>query len=430
MKRLAALTLCACLLAGCAESEAPAQSVPTVSPAPTAAPQALSVYAAAGENTAAARAVQCYAEAQGVALTFVDDVQQAGLVILPAAPAQDGSWMDFSSDALLTAAAELADMDGGTVTALPIGRSLYGYWADSAMLEELLGADAVSDLQAASWSEWETFAQTLTGWIATPSPASVTLGGHTYTLPEEKSGRTAALTAVFDTPDPSYEADNTAALYTGVLLAAGEQRSEQTLIGPLNGLFSAIELEQTHQANEGEQALFRRGFLADLALEMEPDEAERLVPLPVKCDFVEDDLSTVEYNLTGLMNYPIFAAPAWLAIPADAGEEQTRAAASAILWLYTSTAGEQALTGDLLLVSPWGTASDGSVPGAMQIEQVGTGILPGVMLDCSAAQALADADEALCYEQDGSARTDWSKAAREEWREKVIAALDNTNVQP
>ena len=163
---------------------------------------------------------------------------------------------------------------------------------------------------------------------------------------------------------------------------------------------------------------------------MDEDAAARLVSLPLKCDFVQEDLSTDEYNLTGLMNYPVFAAPAWLAIPASASAEQAKAGAAAILWLYTSEAGEQVLSGDLLLVTPWGTASDATAPAAMQIAQVGTGILPGVTLDSATAQALADAGAALYYLEDGTARTDWGKPARQAWLQDVIAVLDNTNAQP
>ena len=436
MKRLVALMLSVCLLAGCGGGSASASSGTEAAPqpAPTAAPQTLTVCAATGSDTAAVRAVEGYAQAQGVTLEYTDDAQSAGLVLLPAAPAQDGGWLDFGSDDLLTAAASRAGLDGQEgVTALPIGRSLYGYWADRAMLEELLGGDAVSDLQAASWSEWRDLAQTVTGWIATPTAARVTLNGHAYTLPAQKSDRTAALSGVFETPDPANSAagtENTAALYTGVLLAAGQTRSAATLTGPLNGLFSALALERVYQVKAEGQALFRRGFLADLAAGMDEDAAARLVSLPLKCDFVQEDLSTDEYNLTGLMNYPVFAAPAWLAIPASASAEQAKAGAAAILWLYTSEAGEQVLSGDLLLVTPWGTASDATAPAAMQIAQVGTGILPGVTLDSATAQALADAGAALYYLEDGTARTDWGKPARQAWLQDVIAVLDNTNAQP
>lgn len=58
------------------------------------------------------------------------------------------------------------------------------------------------------------------------------------------------------------------------------------------------------------------------------------------------------------MNYPILANRAWLAIPADADEESARAAAAAILWLYTSKAGESALIDTLDLITPWGTGSN------------------------------------------------------------------------
>lgn len=73
------------------------------------------------------------------------------------------------------------------------------------------------------------------------------------------------------------------------------------------------------------------------------------------------------------MNYPILANRAWLAIPADADEESARAAAAAILWLYTSKAGESALIDTLDLITPWGTGSNQNAAAAMQAAQVTAG---------------------------------------------------------
>lgn len=85
MKRLVALMLSVCLLAGCGGGSASASSGTETAPqpAPTAAPQTLTVCAATGSDTAAVRAVEGYAQAQGVTLEYTDDAQSAGLVLCP-----------------------------------------------------------------------------------------------------------------------------------------------------------------------------------------------------------------------------------------------------------------------------------------------------------------------------------------------------------
>ena len=78
MKRLVALMLSVCLLAGCGGGSASASSGTETAPqpAPTAAPQTLTVCAATGSDTAAVRAVEGYAQAQGVTLEYTDDAQR------------------------------------------------------------------------------------------------------------------------------------------------------------------------------------------------------------------------------------------------------------------------------------------------------------------------------------------------------------------
>ena len=82
-------------------------------------------------------------------------------------------------------------------------------------------------------------------------------------------------------------------------------------------------------------------------------------------------------------------------MPDAADEAGAKAAASAILWLYSSGEGEKTLTETLCLVTPWDTASDKTAPGKRQIEQVGAGILPAPPVDGEAAAALRQAETAL-----------------------------------
>ncbi len=413
-KRISALVLSSCLLAGCAgqgaaatgETAAPSQAVPT------AAPQSLTVNGLL-VTSAAVGALELYAQAQNVTLQNSFETETADLVILDAPPQDDGTWKNLAENELLAAAAQRAGLDTeSTVTALPVGQSLYAYWADNRVLTELLQSDAaLDDLRAATWEEWFDFVTAVTHWCAEPGAVQVTLNGNAYTLPAERRETLANLNGVFAAQGPEVSgnsgdggvAENTPALYTTALLAAGEPLTEENLTGPLNALEQELRLED---ANSAWQA-----GIADLWTS--------------KYLFQQGNALFYRGYLAGLMNYPILANRAWLAIPADADEESARAAAAAILWLYTSKAGESALIDTLDLITPWGTGSNQNAAAAMQAAQVTAGILPGVALDQTQAAALQQAQRGLYYEADGITLRDglWDEDAAAAWRSAVMAAL-------
>ena len=138
----AALALPALLLAGCAAA-LPAENTATIETAAAAAPQTLKVYTSAS----LAPAAQAYAEAQGVALTLTDEAASADLLLTD--HALGGSLLDVTSDTLLAAAAARAGITENA-NALPLGRSLYGYWARADVLNALLGDGAAAALQTAN----------------------------------------------------------------------------------------------------------------------------------------------------------------------------------------------------------------------------------------------------------------------------------------
>ena len=407
-KRISALVLSSCLLAGCAgqgaaatgETAAPSQAVPT------AAPQSLTVNGLL-DTSAAVGALELYAQAQNVTLQNSFETETADLVILDAPPQDDGTWKNLAENELLAAAAQRAGLDTeSTVTALPVGQSLYAYWADNRVLTELLQSDAaLDDLRAATWEEWFDFVTAVTHWCAEPGAVQVTLNGNVYTLPAERRETLANLNGVFAEQELRLE-DANSAWQAGIA-----------------DLWTSKYLFQ--QGN----ALFYRGYLADLVSDsgaaLSSAQKDALVWLPIKNNLTEADIANQRFNLAGLMNYPILANRAWLAIPADADEESARAAAAAILWLYTSKAGESALIDTLDLITPWGTGSNQNAAAAMQAAQVTAGILPGAALDKTQAAALQQAQRGLYYEADGITLRDglWDEDAAAAWRSAVMAAL-------
>ena len=252
--------------------------------------------------------------------------------------------------------------------------------------------------------------ETLQGWLEEPGAATVTLSGSDYDLPETKPD-TLNATGVFAEP-----MDRTAG-YTPALLAAGSEWNEDTLTGPLNGVYSAVTLEWDNRADGDETALFRRATLTELLSAYGAEACQSLVLIPFKCKLVEEDLTTEEYNLEGLLNYPVLADAGTLTVRADAEEDAHKAAESAVLWLYSSGEGEEALTETLGVITPWNTASDATALGAMQVEQAGAGILPGHAFTQAQADALTANEESL---RDSADRT---AAERRAFTQGALEAL-------
>ena len=406
MIRFAALALPALLLAGCAANPltmlGPTENTATVETAAAPAAQTLNVYA----TDALLPALQAYADAQQVTLNRTDDPAAADLAALDHTPGDLVDGLDVAGDTLLAAAAARAGITG-SADALPLGRSLYGYWVNGTVVTSLLGENGLTALQNASWDEWSDFVETLQAWLAEPEAATVTLSGSDYTLPETKPD-TLHATGVFSEP-----MDRVAG-YTAAMLAAGSEVNEDTLTGPLNGVYSAVVLEWENLADSDETALFRRATLTDLLSAYGAEACQSLVLIPFKCNLEESDLSTEEYNLTGLLNYPVLADAGYLTLRAGADETAQKAAKSAALWLYSSGEGEAALTETLGLITPWNTASDKTTLGAMQIQQAGTGILPGITVTQAQADALAANEETLREPKGTTAeRTAFTEAALE-----------------
>lgn len=387
---LTALALPALLLAGCSldtqqilDQVLPAENTATVETAATPQPQSLTAYATA----ALLPALQQYADTQQVSLNVLADPNAVDLVATDHLPGDMVQGVDVTSDTLLSAAAARAGITE-SATSLPLGRSLYGYWANGNLLTALLGEGGVTALQNADWEEWSDFVETLQAWLAKPGAATVTLDGTDYTLPETKPD-TLNATGVFSEPMDRVSG------YTAAMLAAGSEKTEATLTGPLNGVYSAVTLEWDNLAESDETALFRRAKLTDLLAAYGSDACQSLVLIPFKCNFAESDLSTEEYNLTGLLDYPVLADVGYLTVRAGTDETAQKAAESAVLWLYSSGEGENALTETLGVITPWNTASDATSLGTMQIEQAGTGILPGITVTQDQADELAANEASL-----------------------------------
>lgn len=349
MKRLLAVLLCAALLTGCSlsqkaeeltgrmrgfltdlrgaeEASAPAQ------PAPTAQPAVLRICWQA-ENAAVRAAVEEYAAARGITLETADSPQEADLLLSAQDPGEDGTDLsDASFGQLAAAIAESGAAEG--CRALCVGADQYGWQADGAMLESLLG-DAGQDLQACSWAEFDAFARAVEDWIEQPGEQTVTLNGNEYTLAAAADENTLLLEAVF-----TAEADDCGGpLFTPALLAAGEEPTQNRLTGPLNSVYQTLTLEATSFAEGGAQALadgkalFYRGTRGAVAA-LDAECAGRLTTLAVKFSFESSDFAADSgYTAEQLLTQPVAQGGTWLSIPAPAAQtEGGRQARGFLLW--------------------------------------------------------------------------------------------------
>ena len=389
----------AALFTACA---APAAEPASVQEIASPAAQGLAAYS----DASLAPALQAYADARQVQLDLGQD--RVAPLLMTAYKPNALQALPLQSDTLLAAAADRAGVQDGD--SLPVGSSLYGYWADTSALTALLGEDAVTALQNATWAEWKSFIQTLAGWLQQPQAAQVTLNGTAYTLPEQRPAEISAQ-AVFAEPM------EIAAGYTAALLAADGTYTAQALTGPVNGVYSAVTLENDYLAATGEKAVFCRAKMTDVLAAYGADACQGLSLIPFKCELEDSDLTTQEYNLTGLMNYPVLARAGWVTLNAQADADSLKEAESAVLWLYVSGDGETALTETLGVITPWNTASDKTALGAMQVQQAGTGILPAAAVDEATADALAENEAAL------RGSTAHTSAERSAFTKQAIAIL-------
>lgn len=368
MKRLFALCLAACLLAGCGAP--PLELLPRQSaapgagsaPAPTEAPaRVLEVYDPEGLLS---EALAAYTAAQNVPVEQKAAAEDAVLAVSSAEPSA-GAALDLAAQTgLVRVMAGLAGGGGEHCYGLPLGGTQYGYLASPARLSALLGEGfEQADLQKASYAEWEAFVAALAQWIEAPAESGVTLNGRQYALPAQRPEALAGLRGVFAVAgeDQFFGPVFSPVLgtcYKTVEEAAAGGRTEQ-LTGALNSLWSFLELESAHLAGpsgpidrgQGAQPLAReqarQAYADGTALFYRAPYSEALAcgvestVLPLKFSFDETDLHG-GYSLEELAGQPVLAGGGWITIPAAAagGSGQPEAEAF-LLWLYASEQGRK-----------------------------------------------------------------------------------------
>lgn len=344
MKRMLALILAVLLLAGCGTMGILPEKVelpPVQSPAPTPTPEPLRYWLEPGAQLP--ESLTAYASSRGIALEETDSSSEAGIAFLSFCPSSD-HW-DLSGEQLLAQGAQLlgsplsADQRG-----IPVEMGQYGYLVNTEALSQMLdGADALADLQAATYAEWERFVKLASGWMAGAKVNPARLNGKDYPFAAAKGDAAKNLDDVFAVDCQQGFGESPLA---PAFAAAAGSLSADDLIGPLNSVWNTFALETSHLATCGRgstaitgidaaaaRQMFEQGKALLLRTELQPGQDY----VPVKYSFDKTDLNTDSgWTLDSLSRSPIQSVALWGAVPENAPEAQIDQGLGYLLWLYTA----------------------------------------------------------------------------------------------
>lgn len=344
MKRLLSLLLAVLLLVGCADISLFPQKItldPVPSPSPSPDLEPLRYYLAPGAHLP--ESLTAYADSRGIPLEESGSVEDAGVAFLTSCPGSD--YLELSQEQLLAQSAQLLGYPLSIgQQGIPVSMGLYGYLVNTEALTEMLnGVDALTDLQAATYSEWEQFVKLASGWMVGSKVGSVRLNGKEYTFAPSKGTATSQLDDVFAVD--CQQGFGEAPLAPAFAAAAGSL-SVDDLLGPLNSIWNTFALETGHLATCGRgsttitgidagsaRRMFEQGKALVLRTLLQPEDAF----LPVKYNFDNTDLSTdSRWTLESLSQSPIQSVALWASIPTVAPEVQQSLGLGYLLWLYTA----------------------------------------------------------------------------------------------
>ena len=265
--------------------------------------------------------------------------------------------------------------DGEMRYGVPFNLEGYGYIADTAMLESLFeDTDGLLPaLRDCGYAEWEALVGVLSRYIREGEASSVTLGGRTFALRSEKTGRARALEGVFavaGSQNWTYGDHmlNVAlnAVFRDPLAAANATEAElERLTGALTAYARALDLKTANAvpprgarlitSTEGgydaaveNLAAGRAVFLKqgnwvspNFASTSDPDAVQRLCFLPVKLPLTDADVTVPGRSAASInASIPVFV-PNYYVINAKVTETEQIWAEEFLVWLNTSETGQR-----------------------------------------------------------------------------------------
>lgn len=269
--------------------------------------------------------------------------------------------------------------DGTKNYGVPYNVEGYGYIVDTQMIADLFGAankDAfITDMKAATYSEFEAAVKAIDAYIKTPTAAKITVNGKPYTFAATKTGLAAKLNGVFAVmgAEKWTYGDHfvNVALNAAFASPAEAFKADAAKIDSLSGLFKvyakALDLKTSYLAGTNGAAKRGPDFVSSANFGYDPtvaifanskavfmkqgnwaygnietvnaEVAKRLEFLPVKMP-----ITTAEISLAGMTpekfnsSIPVFV-PNYYAINAKVTAEEQKLAQNFLVWLNTSTTG-------------------------------------------------------------------------------------------
>lgn len=273
---------------------------------------------------------------------------------------------------------------------IPYNVEGYGYIVDTKLLSDLFGEENVDefleDFKAATYSEFETFVTKVADYIKNGTASEIVLNGNEYILKYDKTELSKKLTGVFAVAGSEKwtYGDHMINLALNTVFAtpeeakvAGKERIE-SLKNPLMAYARALDLKSSYVA--GDDGVLERGaqminsttngydaavqrFAEHKALfikqgnwaysnieKANPDIVSTLTFLPVKMPFEDKDISVKGLDSEKLNRSIAVFVPNYYAINAKVSKEEQEKAVDFLVWLNTTTEGEEFITKDMAFI--------------------------------------------------------------------------------
>ena len=280
--------------------------------------------------------------------------------------------------------------DGNNSFGIPYNVEGYGYIVDTQMLSALFGEESldafISDLKAATYSEFEAMVGAIDSFINDHTSASVTLNGRDYPLASEKTGKAESLTGVFSVAGSEKwtYGDHLMNIVVDTAFAnpsAADAATDEQVEGMRDALIAyakVIDLKSGHTAGtdgplnrgpefinsttngydaavqkfaDGQAVFLKQGNWVYTNIEKANAEVvDTLTFIPVKMPFEDADIQVAGLTADHMnSSIPVFV-PNYYAVNAKVSPEEQDMAQAFLVWLNQEPAGQKFITEDMAFI--------------------------------------------------------------------------------
>lgn len=276
-------------------------------------------------------------------------------------------------------------MNGSDSYGIPYNVEGYGYIVDTAMLDDLFGAEntpeVISAFKTATYAEFEGMVTTVDAYIKDGTAGAVTLSGKSFALAAEKTGKAQTLEAVFSvagsekwTYGDHFVNIAVDAVFPDVAAAVNATNEQvESLQGPLIAYAKALDLKTSHAISargpefvnattnnydaavanfaNGKALFMKQGNWCYTNYEKaNPDIIETLTFLPIKMPFTQEDIKAAGQTLEHMnASIPVFA-PNYYILNKQVSEQELVEAQKFLVWLNTTPEGQKFVMEDMAFI--------------------------------------------------------------------------------